>query len=181
MEHLDEGARPEQVDALVGLVEASFRDAADSDEARIVADLTRSIIATTPASDLKVCSALSDGTRRAVILFTRVRPADPGRNVFLLSPVAVATDAQGRGVGSGLIAFGLEQLRQDGVDTVVTYGDPAFYGRLGFAALDPDAVPPPHPLSQPVGWIGQALDGGAVRPMPGPLKTVPAFDRPDIW
>ncbi len=41
------------------------------------------------------------------------------------SPATVATGRQGQGVGRRLIAHGLGARPRDGVDTALTYGDPA--------------------------------------------------------
>ena len=50
----------------------------------------------------------------------------------MMAPVAVATAHQGKGIGQRLISHGLDALRREGVDIAVTYGDPAFHGRVGF-------------------------------------------------
>jgi len=52
--------------------------------------------------------------------------------VLVLSPVCVAPEHQGSGVGSALVRHGLAQVAQ-GVDPLVFLeGDPAYYGRFGF-------------------------------------------------
>ncbi|WP_201344448.1 GNAT family N-acetyltransferase [Thiohalobacter sp. COW1] len=62
------------------------------------------------------------------IFFTRLT-FDTPVEAFLLSPVAVDTKYQGRGIGQRLINFGLDQLKAQGVKLVFTYGDPGFYSR----------------------------------------------------
>lgn len=49
-----------------------------------------------------------------------------------LAPLAVAPEAQGRGIGSALVRAGLKVCAEGGVDGVVVLGDPAYYGRFGF-------------------------------------------------
>ena len=105
---------------------------------------------------------------------------DP-RRVFLLSPVAVATAHQGKGVGQRLIAHGLDALRREGVEIAVTYGDPAFYGRVGFVPVSEMDLPAPQPLSQPQGWIAQSLTDAPLTPLLGPARCVAAFDDPALW
>lgn len=52
---------------------------------------------------------------------------------LLLGPVGVLPDRQGRGVGSALVREALDRARESGAAGVVLVGDPAYYGRFGFA------------------------------------------------
>ena len=49
-----------------------------------------------------------------------------------LAPVAVLPELQKKGIGSKLIAQGLENCRRGGYDLAVVLGDPNFYARFGF-------------------------------------------------
>jgi putative acetyltransferase len=51
-----------------------------------------------------------------------------------LGPLAVRSDRRGRGIGARLVRAGLEQLERQGAEGCVLLGDPAYYGRFGFAA-----------------------------------------------
>jgi putative acetyltransferase len=107
--------------------------------------------------------------------------AGDARQVFVLAPVAVATDRQGQGVGTALIRHGLDALRARGVDVALTYGDPAYYGRIGFRPITTEIAAAPYPLQFPHGWLGQALDGGPLRPLVGEVACVPALADPAFW
>lgn len=48
-------------------------------------------------------------------------------------PVSVLPEHQGQGIGRALIERGLAQLKELGAKGCVLVGDPAFYGRFGFA------------------------------------------------
>ena len=50
-----------------------------------------------------------------------------------LGPVAVLPQEQGHGVGSRLVEQALRRLRQQGAAGCVVLGEPAYYGRFGFA------------------------------------------------
>ena len=68
----------------------------------------------------------------------------------------------------------LATLDAEGIDAVLTYGDPAFYGRLGFRPLDPRETAPPFPLSMPQGWLGRLPGGeasGALPPLRGTSRS----------
>jgi len=69
--------------------------------------------------------------------------AQDERTVFVLAPVAVATDQQGEGIGQRLLSHGLAALRSTGVDIVMIYGDPDYYAKVGFKTIsEADAAAP---------------------------------------
>jgi putative acetyltransferase len=51
-----------------------------------------------------------------------------------LGPVSVLPSRQRAGVGSALVRSALRRMRDAGVGGCVVLGDPAYYGRFGFAA-----------------------------------------------
>ena len=166
---------------LIDLFQSVFSASEGADEGALIGGLVATILSTTDSDDLVVATARDGGILAGCILLTRMRyDADP-RSVFLLSPVAIRTDLQGQGVGQALIRHGLRVLRDRGVEIVVTYGDPAFYGKVGFRPVTTDQVPSPHTLQMPQGWIAQSLTGDGFAPLQGPAHCVPAFDNPAIW
>lgn len=114
------------------------------------------------------------------VFFTRLYFNQPVE-AFLLSPAAVCSRRQGRGLGQRLLRYGLEELRKTGVALAFTYGDPAFYTKVGFQPITEDLVRAPFPLSRPEGWLGQALAGGLIKPLAGNSKCVKALNRPEYW
>lgn len=52
---------------------------------------------------------------------------------FGLGPIAVRRDQRRQGIGGKLIAEGLATLKARGAGGCVVLGDPAYYGRFGFA------------------------------------------------
>lgn len=168
-------------EAIVGLFASTFAASEGAEEGALIGALARRLIAETPAQDLRVITAWENGVLFGAILFTRLTYANDPRTVFLLAPVAVASEHQGRGIGQRLIAHGLDALRQEGVDIAVTYGDPAFYGRVGFKPVTAAEFPAPQPLTQPQGWIAQSLTEAPLMPLRGPTACVAAFDDPALW
>ena len=53
------------------------------------------------------------------------------------------------GIGSQLITSGIDQLRKENADAVLVLGDPAYYGRFGFAMEA--HIQPPHAI--PEDWL----------------------------
>ena len=85
-----------------------------------------------------------------------------------LGPVAVMPAHQRSGIGSSLIRSGLRRLRERGVAGCVVLGDPAYYGRFGFAPHAGLVYPGP-PADH---FMALALDG--VMPI-GEVRYHPAF------
>ena len=59
-------------------------------------------------------------------------------------PLAVHPARQRQGIGSSLVARGIEALRKQGARGVALVGDPGYYGRFGFAPV-PELVLPGVP------------------------------------
>lgn len=168
-------------DAIVELFASTFTASEGVEEGRLIGALVRRLIIETPAGDLRVFTAWEDGAILGGIFFTRLTYGNDPRTVFMMAPVAVATALQGQGIGQRLITHGLDALRQEGVDIAVTYGDPAFYGRVGFKPVSEAEWPAPQPLQQPQGWIAQSLTDAPLTPVSGPARCVAAFDDPALW
>ncbi len=98
-----------------------------------------------------------------------------------MAPVAVHTSYQGQGIGQGLIAFGLNTIKEDGVELAFTYGDPRFYAKVGFQPISEEIVKAPLTLTYPEGWLAQSLLGDHMEPIPGKPSCVEAFNKPDYW
>ena len=73
------------------------------------------------------------------------------------------------------------ELKKQGVHLVFTYGDPAFYSKVGFRQITEKTAKAPFILSQPEGWIAQSLLGEDIKPLPDQPYCVEAFNKPDLW
>lgn len=169
------------VEAIADLFASTFTASEGAKEGALIGALVRRLIVETPPDDLRVFTAWQDGAPLGCIFFTRLTYVDDPRTVFMMAPVAVATAHQSKGIGQRLITHALDALRQEGVDIAVTYGDPAFYGRVGFQPVSEADLPAPQPLNQPQGWIAQSLTDAPLMPVRGPVACVAAFDDPALW
>ena len=106
---------------------------------------------------------------------------DNGVNAFLLSPVAVETERHGEGIGQGLINFGLEILKENGVELAFTYGDPNYYSKVGFKQITEELIKAPLKLTYPEGWLGQSLVDDEMTAITGDSHYVEAMNKPEIW
>ena len=78
-----------------------------------------------------------DGTIAGHVLFSRLLVMEDSGTSFpalALAPVAVDPDRQGSGVGSALIREGHARLEAQGESLSVVLGEPAYYGRFGYAS-----------------------------------------------
>lgn len=114
------------------------------------------------------------------VFFTRLRFND-AIQVYMLAPVAVSTNHQGKGVGQALINYGLNELKNRSVAVVVTYGDPSFYSKVGFQTLSENVIQAPLKLSMPAGWLGQSITEEPIPTVNDRPTCVKEFNNPVYW
>ena len=127
-----------------------FSDSEGPSEGELIGNLVSDLIDSTEPGDIFGYVAIEEEQIIASIFFSRLTFDSPVE-VFILSPVAVHTDYQGKGIGQKLINHGIGQLRDMGVDLVFTYGDPNFYSKTGFRWIAQDMARAPFELSQAEG------------------------------
>lgn len=162
------------------LVNRTFSDSEGQAEGEMVGRLARDLMSGTPAGDLYSFVAREGGQIVGSIFFSRIT-FECDLNAFILAPVAVETNHQGRGIGQALIKHGLGVLSKDGVELVITYGDPGYYAKVGFRPVTEAVVPAPLPLQHPEGWLAQFLTGDEIHPIKGNSSCVEALNNPDYW
>jgi len=114
------------------------------------------------------------------IFFTRLKFNRPIQ-IYMLAPVAVSTENQGKGIGQALINHGLKELKKRYVSVAVTYGDPSYYSKVGFQALSENSIQAPLKLSMPFGWLGQSLTGDPIPTIHERPVCVEEFNDPVYW
>jgi putative acetyltransferase len=171
---------PDDTGAAERLFYRVFTESDGETEGNLVGKLARDMMSADTDAD-GIGFVATDGEEIiGAIFFSRLTyPTD--LDVFILSPVAVQTERQGQGVGQALIRHGLEAMQKRGVQFVTTYGDPAFYSRVGFHPVSPHAIEPPYPLSQPEGWLGQNLGDQSIDAIPGRCSCVAPLADPTYW
>jgi len=140
------------------------------------------LVADLLADDTHVLSlvATADGVLAGHAAFTTCGLDGRTGAVALLAPVAVLPAHQRLGFGTALIETGLARLRAAGVVQVYVLGDPAYYGRFGFAACS--AVAPPYPLPRAWRSAWQSIDlSDAARGLHGTLSVPTPWQRPELW
>jgi predicted N-acetyltransferase YhbS len=166
--------------AIVSLFTYVFAKSEGEAEGALIGQLARDLIDKTNTHDLHGFVAVDDGQIIGSIFFSRL-VFESGIEAFILAPVAVHSDHQGRGIGQALINHGLGQLKARGVSVAITYGDPGFYRKVGFHPISHETIKPPYELSQPEGWLGQSLSDDSIETLAGICSCVEAFRNPVYW
>lgn len=124
--------RPEtaaDVDAIDRITRAAFLHHPHSDQTEHL------IIARLRAAGALTLSLVAEQDGQVVghAAFSPVTWSEGHTGWYGLGPVAVKPVYQGQGIGAALVQQGLDQLRAQGAAGCVVLGDPAYYGRFGFA------------------------------------------------
>ena len=165
----------------IELFRNAFSDSEGPEEGEVIAKLVDELL-----GDTSVLGFIAGNQQvpkekiLACILFSPLCFDSPDA-ACLLSPVAVRTDHQQQGIGQELIRYGLEKLKQSGVNWVFTYGDPRYYSKTGFEPVSQEQALAPFKLTQPEGWLAQSLNGSTLRVPKGKARCVPAFNHPEYW
>jgi predicted N-acetyltransferase YhbS len=149
-------------------------------EGVLIGKLAKQLAADLDDKEVLGFAALDQKQMIGAVYFSRLTFNQP-TDAFILAPMGVATAHQGTGVGQGLIRHGLEELSAMGSRLVMTYGDPAFYNKVGFRTISPDVIRPPYPLSQPAGWLGQPLADQPLQAFSGHASCAKPLDDPVYW
>ncbi len=171
----------QQIAEISALFSATFTHSEGSEEGALIGQVARQILDETAEGDVATFITEDNHTLTGAVIFTRMRYAAEPRSVWLLAPMAVTPEHQRQGFGQQLINTALAVLHERGVEIVLTYGDPAFYGKTGFVPINESDVPAPFPLSMPEGWLGQSLTGQPIGQIKGPAQCIAALNDPVYW
>ncbi|HIK17551.1 MAG TPA: N-acetyltransferase [Leptolyngbyaceae cyanobacterium M33_DOE_097] len=166
--------------AIVSLFTSVFAKSEGEAEGTLVGQLTKDLLEKTDEHDLYCFIAVDNEQIVGSICFSRL-DFENGIESFILAPVAVHSDHQGKGIGQALINHGLSELKNRGVSIVLTYGDPGFYSKVGFQSISHETVKAPFTLSRPEGWLGQSLLGGSIETLSGKCTCVAALNDLKYW
>ena len=155
------------------------------DEGPIIERLVSDLLDDPTAQPLLSVLAVEGDRPLGHILFTRVElggQATPIKS-SILCPLAVAPEAQSRGIGSQLVRTGLARLRESGTELVFVLGHPGYYPRFGFEPAGAYRLHAPYPIPEKNAdaWMVQALQPGILGQVEGTLSCAEALRRPEYW
>lgn len=166
---------------LITLFKTTFTKSEGEQEGTTIAELIKRFLGSRPKEDIRIFLTIEEDKLLAAVVFSRLRSEKSTINTWLLSPAAVATEHQGKGLGQSLINYAHHYLKEEGVQQVVTYGDIRFYAKVGYQAITEELIPAPLKLSYPEGWIGQSLEGKDIIPIKGKTYCVEALNLAELW
>jgi putative acetyltransferase len=170
----------DQRNDLRSLFFATFSASEGQEEGERIGDLASQLSDAIDDAGVMCFGALQSQSLIGAVFCTRLTFDDTDL-VYMLAPVAVAPAYQGVGVGTSLLTFALNAIAGMGAVVAVTYGDPAFYRRVGFAPLSERVLPAPMQLTMPLGWLGQSLTEKPIQVRRQPPRCVAAFRHPAYW
>ena len=157
-----------------------FSNSEGVDEGRLIGTLSKELASNIDDKDIFCFGAFMNQQLVGCIFFSKLF-FKVEANVFMLAPVAISTEHQRMGIGQKLINFGLKELATINVDTAITYGDPAYYSKVGFKALSEDVIKAPLKLSMPEGWLGQSLTEKPISVIKERPSCVKEFNNQSLW
>jgi len=165
---------------VTSLFTSVFTSSEGEEEGNLIGSLASKLSSNINNEYIICFGAYEDESLIASIFFTRLRFSDPIL-VYMLAPVAVSTEHQGKGVGQALIKYGLSTLKKRSVAVAITYGDPAFYSKVGFEALSENVIRAPLKLAMPEGWLSQSLTEEPIPTINERPICVKEFNDPVYW
>lgn len=157
-----------------------FTDSENRAEGELIGNLVSELQKTTKPEDIFCFVAKCDEKIIGGIFFTRLK-FDVQINAFILSPVAIAAQHQKQGIGQKLITFGINHLKNNNVELLITYGDPNFYSKVGFENISEAVIKAPLKLTYPEGWLAQSLLSKNINPINGNSTCVEALNNQKYW
>jgi len=165
---------------VAGLFTSVFVSSEGEEEGLLIGKLASELSSNIDNEQIVCFGAYENRTLIGSIFFTRLL-FNESTLVYMLAPVAVGTEYQGKGVGQALITYGLNELKNRSVAVVITYGDPSFYSKVGFQTLSEDVIRAPLKLSMPEGWLGQSLTEKPISTISERPTCVKVFNNPVYW
>jgi predicted N-acetyltransferase YhbS len=157
-----------------------FTSSEGEKEGKLIGNLSSQLASDIDNNEIICFGVYEKETLIGSIFFTRLQFSKPIQ-VYMLAPVAISTEHQGKGIGQALINYGLNELKKRSVRVAVTYGDPSFYSKVGFQAIPEKVIQAPLKLSMPFGWLGQSLTDEPIPTIKERPICVKEFNDPIYW
>lgn len=171
---------PDHAEEIKCLFTTVFSDSEGQSEGILIGNLAYELMTETDKKDLYGFVAVEHEKIVGCIFFSRLT-FESGIRAFILSPVAIHSAYQGKGIGQQLINYGINRLKDEGVELVMTYGDLNFYSKVGFKPVEEKTIKAPIQLTYPDGWLGQSLISNSIDPIAGRPSCVKALYKPEYW
>jgi putative acetyltransferase len=163
-------------------IEEVFFNSFSSEEAPVTYPVIKSLIIENSNEDSYCIGHQSQGKIVGAVGFSRVFfEENTPITAYILAPLATHKHHQKRGIATQLIEKAKSYFKQSGVDALLVYGDPAYYGRYGFDANLGKHFIPPYPLEYDFGWQALMLSDADIENSKLHFKCVKALSDASLW
>ncbi|MDC1035649.1 N-acetyltransferase [Alphaproteobacteria bacterium] len=163
-------------------VEETFFNSFSAEEAPITFSVIKRLI-TDNTSDVNYCIGYElDGKIVSAVGFSPVFfKSDNEIFAYILAPLATHQSHQNKGLATTLIESAKAYFSENGVDALLVYGDPEYYGRYGFNADLGKQFIPPYPLEYDFGWQALMLNDTDLNDRKLTFTCVDALSDAALW
>ena len=172
--------KPNSGQEITKLFTDTFTDSEGPAEGKLIGNLVSELQKTTKPEDILGFIAKDQEKFIGCVFFSRFT-FEIQINAFILSPIAIDVKYQKQGIGQKLIRFGINYLKKNNVELLLTYGDPNFYSKVGFKNIPEAIIKSPLKLTCPEGWLAQSLVRESIVPIKGNTMCVPALNNQKYW
>ncbi|WP_373481859.1 GNAT family N-acetyltransferase [Acetobacterium sp.] len=123
----------------------------------------------------------ADGEIIGSIIFSTARIIDAtgiATEVITFGPLTILPDYQKQGLGRKLIQHAIHIATEMGFKAILIYGDPRFYGRLGFRAAEKYDITTADGYYA-IGLLAYVLQPGALQKISGRFEESPVYHQID--
>jgi len=166
---------------IIYLFKRVFSDSKWISKGLLIANLISDLLTNMREENLYIFTAKENQKIIGSILFSKVSFDESKIKCYLLSSIAVDTGFQKKGVGKELLKFADGELKKDGVELLLTYGDINFYGKSDYQKISENKIKTCLPLNYSEGWLRQSLNQNQVPPTPKKSYCMKALDNNIYW
>ena len=163
-------------------VKETFFNSFSAEEAPITYPVIRSLIEDDATNNNYCIGNELDGKIVSVVSFSPVFfKSDNEISGYILAPLATHQSHQKKGLATKLIESAKTYFSENGIDALLVYGDPEYYGRYGFHADLGKHFIPPYPLEYDFGWQALMLNDTDLSDRKLTFTCVDALSDAALW
>ena len=160
------------------VIETAFSD----EENKVIMNLAQELSKETTSPSIKSLIAEVDNQVIGYVSYSPIfLKSSSYISGYILAPLAVSQEHQKQGIGLNLMKSGIGMLIKEAVGVLLVYGDPDYYGRLGFEEEIERFFVPSYPLKYSFGWTGMKLNLTVIPNTSVKFECVAALSKPDLW
>jgi len=165
---------------IIQLFTETFTHSEGEAEGKLISNLVKDFLSS-KSQKVKIFTSTDAKKVIGCVIFSKIQFETSNVNTFILSPMAVVTNYQGKGVGQALINLAHSALKDEGVQIVLTYGDINFYSKVGYNQISEDIIQAPLKLTYPEGWLGQSFINDKINPIKEQSYCEDALNNQVYW